>query len=176
MEYRVSSKWLLERLNSIQGIIHSTSCILGNQAVQLLCPLPCPLCLLFIPIVQTTIWPPLCTRHMLNILSQLRPNSVWLIYYFVDRILGICQLSQTNVGRFLWKSLSLFLLLATVASEKCVIYCWGILSGPIYCCPINRLCLIMLFIRETSLLLSLHRVYCFYYLFQRAKVYLDFII
>ena len=72
------------------------------------------------------------------ILRFLWPNSMGLICFFVDLILGFCLQSPNSVGRFFWMSFLLLCLLATLVPKKFVLCYLGVFDGPLYCCFANR--------------------------------------
>ena len=130
------------------------------------------MCLLLLFTAQTLRWPPFCIGHIVIICSLLWPSGIGLICSFIGHILGIYWLSQNHVGGFCWPSFILLCLLGNFVPKRFVLCCQGIFDGPIYHCLANRLCLIVLFIRRISPLLSLSQLFCSHYLFQKASLYL----
>ena len=102
---------------------------------------------------QTLIWPPLCIGYMVINLSFLWLSTMEVICSFVDRIQGICLLSQNRVGSIYWISLIFLCFLVTLISERFILYCLGVFSSSIYFYSANRLHFIMPFTRRINPLL-----------------------
>ena len=127
------------------------------------------MCPLLLKIAQTMREPPICTFKVVIILGFLWLNAIGLICCFCKSDSGDL-LSQNHLGRFGWMSLFQLFLLTTLGLERSVIFCLGVSGIPIYYYPATMLYFIMLFIRKTSFLLSLHWVFCSYYLLYKANL------
>ena len=104
--------------------------------------------------------------------------------FFVAECYGVNSLFPRSVFRDLliiqtlyWQvffciSFTFLSLIATMMLERFVICCLGMFNGPKNCFSAYILSLIMLFSSKTSLLLTLHRVFCIHYLLKKVNLYL----
>ena len=91
---------------------------------------------------------------------------------FCSKILEVFWLSQNQIHRFYLIKFTLSSFMSTFVLQRSVIHCLAIFSGPIYCCIASWLHLVFLFIRKTSLLISLQQIFCSHYIFYKANVFL----